>query len=994
MCKRAFYILLPLFAPFILFAQAFKPNPEWRFENFNKQNHFISRSIIDLTEDNYGYMWACSRGVQRFDGYKTLDFNRFDPSSGSLRINATNIIKDNTGRIWVSSAGICYYNDATGKFVYIADPDKAHHITNVYSPCLLNKDIWFVCDYGLCRLDLRTLKISFTSLTYVPNPLCIYAIDGKSLLISDREKVFTYSITHDSYKATSLIYDNALLKIFKVIKGNGRYYLGTNSGLFTTADIYHINPQPTPISGIAINDLVFMQQDKTHNYLFTGTDGKGIMIYNTGENKVEFTFAHNNGDENTLPDDDIGKFHEDQHGHLWVGTATGISMLDTSAQQWKIHFLDKHGTDELYITRLAPDKFDSTKVWLACRELGMVKLNWKTKKTENIYNTRQITRVIDFVQLGKDDWLLTTADKLIRWNSATNRLKTQSLPVQDSIKVLYIIRRLFYTDMHTCFITSNKGLFKYNLTTNNITVAAQYPPTASKQEQLKYDLVKGFYKNGLLWIASRNGLFNYDVATGGSRVYGGSSTSTDYYFIDAVSAPDGQVICSGINGIAIFNTHTKKMAVVNTIDNLYKPCCESVTCLHHKVWIGTEAGLVGYDLLTRKFAKAEHEPEQIEDVPTSPFAVLNNTIVAGYQNKYVVYTPDAEQDQLPSDPVIESITANNHLVAKHYKQQIGNSNLVFDHENNSINIGFTAFLYTDPDNIKFRYKLAGAGVKWQYADGERSANYAQLSPGTYNFWVQCGNGNGIWNPHIATVNFVIDPPYWATWWFRLLVVAAIVIILYNLYRYQVAHLLAIEKIRERIASDFHDDIGSALSSISIFSEVADQQLALHSPPEKTREIVGHIAMQSRAMLDAMDDIIWAVNPQNDHFNDLAVRMREFAIPLLEAKDIQFEIDIREDILNTRIKMEARRNIFLIFKESVNNILKHSNCTKMWVYVNKINSQLEMVITDNGKGFDPNAPSSRNGLKNMQKRAAAVNAFVHVSAQHGKGTVTRLTINII
>jgi signal transduction histidine kinase len=148
------------------------------------------------------------------------------------------------------------------------------------------------------------------------------------------------------------------------------------------------------------------------------------------------------------------------------------------------------------------------------------------------------------------------------------------------------------------------------------------------------------------------------------------------------------------------------------------------------------------------------------------------------------------------------------------------------------------------------------------------------------------------------------------------------------------------------------------------------------------------------MLDAMDDIIWAVNPKNDHFNDLAVRMREFAIPLLEAKDIHFDIDIQEDVLNTPIKMESRKNIFLIFKECINNILRHADCTAMKVSVHKLNNQIELVISDNGKGFDTNAPHTRNGLRNMQKRAAEIKGAIQVTSQPGKGTITTLRVDII
>src|ERR1700733_5007992 len=126
------FSLLLLFMPFVPLAQGFTPDPDWRFENFNSENHFISREIPNLTMDKHGYMWTCSGGLQRFDGYRTIEFNSFDQEKGALRANYTDIITDNTGRVWISSAGLCYFDDATGNFIYIR-PDPGHNITFVES---------------------------------------------------------------------------------------------------------------------------------------------------------------------------------------------------------------------------------------------------------------------------------------------------------------------------------------------------------------------------------------------------------------------------------------------------------------------------------------------------------------------------------------------------------------------------------------------------------------------------------------------------------------------------------------------------------------------------------------------------------------------------------------------------------------------------------------------------------------------------------------------
>ena len=446
--------------------------------------------------------------------------------------------------------------------------------------------------------------------------------------------------------------------------------------------------------------------------------------------------------------------------------------------------------------------------------------------------------------------------------------------------------------------------------------------------------------------------------------------------------------------MVIFNKQTKTFSVFNSVGDLHQPSCVSIINKNNLLWIGTEAGILNYNLQTHSFSNIGHETFLDQAFPASPFAIIGNDIVFGIRNGYGYFTPDLVKGQVPSYPVIEAAYVNNQPVLPYYPSQNNRGSFVFNHTENSVKIAFTAFLFSDPLNIKFRYRLKGADSKWQYTDDQRSANYAQLEPGAYTFYVQSSNKNGLWSHQAASFSFEIEPPYWETWWFRAGVTFLITLAFYRLYRYRINNILAIQKIRERIASDFHDDIGSALSSISIFSDIADAQLEEKLPHEETREVIGHITLHARDMLDAMDDIIWAVNPRNDHFNELAVRMREFAIPLLEAKNIRFEIDIDENILNARIKMEARKNIFLIFKECINNLLKHSGCTAMKVSVTKSDTYLEIIISDNGRGFDLSAPSNRNGLKNMRKRAAEINGTVQVITRPGAGVTTSLVINTI
>jgi signal transduction histidine kinase len=191
--------------------------------------------------------------------------------------------------------------------------------------------------------------------------------------------------------------------------------------------------------------------------------------------------------------------------------------------------------------------------------------------------------------------------------------------------------------------------------------------------------------------------------------------------------------------------------------------------------------------------------------------------------------------------------------------------------------------------------------------------------------------------------------------------------------------LKLQMLRNKIASDLHDDVGSTLSSISIFSEMAQKQSKEVIPALQT------IGESSRKMLDAMADIVWTINPENDQFEKILLRMRNFAYDLLGAKKIDFEFKAHGDTSNLKLPMEVRKNLFLIFKEATNNMVKYSEANKAAYSIKNENDHLVMQIRDNGKGFDVSKTPAGNGLKNMRKRAEEIGGILSIDSLPGNGT---------
>jgi len=274
--------------------------------------------------------------------------------------------------------------------------------------------------------------------------------------------------------------------------------------------------------------------------------------------------------------------------------------------------------------------------------------------------------------------------------------------------------------------------------------------------------------------------------------------------------------------------------------------------------------------------------------------------------------------------------------------------------------------------------------------------YAGLAPGPYRFLVRAVDADGR-GGEPASVSFVVIPHLWMRPWFLALAGLALAAVAYAGYRVRLAHLLAVERVRTRIATDLHDDIGASLSKIAILSDVAGQELSTMRDSPVAAPLA-QIADTSRDCVDAMSDIVWAVNPQRDHLSDLTQRMRRFAEDLLDAKNIEFTIRSSLDDKDVTLGADLRREVYLIFKECINNLVKHSDCTEAAVVFSLNGPWLVVSINDNGKGFEPESNGNSSGmgghgLASVQRRVKALGGSLTIDSGASRGTTVTLNVPI-
>jgi two-component system sensor histidine kinase UhpB len=213
--------------------------------------------------------------------------------------------------------------------------------------------------------------------------------------------------------------------------------------------------------------------------------------------------------------------------------------------------------------------------------------------------------------------------------------------------------------------------------------------------------------------------------------------------------------------------------------------------------------------------------------------------------------------------------------------------------------------------------------------------------------------------------------------------ALLTVFVFNNFRAR--NMLRLQSIRNRIADDLHDDIGSTLNSISVYSEVAKQK-----SPAVIQELE-QIGEASRKVIEAMSDIVWTINPENDSFEDIILRMRSFSYNLLRAKNIEHSFRADETLNNLKLLLQDRRNFYLFFKEAINNLAKHSNATRAEIHLTYENYFITLMIRDNGKGFDTLKEYNGNGINSMKKRAEEMDASLQVASEVNNGTTIQLKI---
>lgn len=1013
--NRLFYTAFLLLACTCLQAQ----DKRYVFTHFTSRQGLASEHVYSILQDKQGFMWfATANGLQRYDGRKIISYRAGPGDTSFLPAEGiTEIIIDKQGRYWVLfEKEVGLFDRATFAYkrvpMQVSKQELERSNLRIYEDREGNVFLTYTRS-GILVFDARSRSF-VKNAAIIDAPKDVYIVDMRQDPVDGNYWIGTDQGMRLFHRKDKKLYSpadnptrNPVLAnpvinqpvIAFLIDSAHRLWIGNwqrkeNSELFNICDLATGRLSPFRITGgkESYHELhEFVQQRNGKIW------ARGLTVlaqYNASLNQL-VQLANGDNFDLGIRFDKVHCFYEDRENNIWLGTDEGIYVFNPDAQRFNsISTLRQPGElpeERSYTSFL---QLDNGNIFSATWGQGvfMYDNNFKSKPGKIPAtaapdgNYSMVWSMLQHTGTGKV-WMGCQAGRLMIYDPVSKATRFIQHPVFDG----RTIRHMVQDREGNVWMGTQYGLL----------VKWSYALGRRRVED-GFSLVRSFGSHvlslqvddaGTLWVGTQQqGLFVIDTAGRDIQHYSTKATGGNVLYRDMVTdivfCNDSTVaICAGT--LNLLNKKTGSLKVIsadnglpsNTVNTLQKD-------KEDNLWIGLMDGLCRYNVRRNIFTLFSQKDGIVRNDfhDGHSFVLRDGRMIFSNPHDFVYFNP---QQILPSSaPPDVSITDfklfNQYLPPDSIVQL---DRVVLAHNQNSITIEYAALSFLQRDKMVYYTKMEGIDDDWMRMDRYAISNYTLLPPGDYVFKVRCENADGIPSKNVTSLRIYVRPPFWQQEWFIMLGIFALAALIYLAHRIRVNQLMQMEKVRGRIARDLHDDMGSTLSTINILSEMAKMKVGKDT--EKTSEYISKISDNSNRMMEAMDDIVWSINPTNDSMQRITARMREFATGVLEAKDIEVSFKVDEKVKDLRLDMESRRDFFLIFKEAVNNIAKYSQCRRAYIDVTVHGNKLVMQIRDDGRGFDVQQADSGNGLSNMKKRAESLKGFLTIESIPAMGTKVRL-----
>ena len=947
-----------------IYAQSFS------YKNYSALDGLSSSLVYSCCQDSNGYIWFCTdAGVSRFDGKQ---FELFTRSDGLSDNEVFQCFQDSKQRIWflTFNGHICYYLD--GKFYNEENTPFLKRMFLGESYTTAFEDSKQTLYFGLfsdkiIRLDadsiLTTMSIAkgYGTFSFYENKtgeVYVSSIDTLRFRIKGNELILAKS----RYIRKDVRYISSAL-------GNECYF--SKEGLIRISQLN--DSIIIPAASLPHYNLVTgIRENQDSSFLIT-TRGFGALLI-----------------KGKLPPDSLlrGKIvlssYVDNEKNTWLNTAgNGTYMLPANYKNIK-NYSKLSGLANENINRIIPDSTGS--LWLACGERFITKIT-----SNSIYNyhltssqLNRTDRALDLVFDNQQSLWIATDNGTFKFGSDA---KHELVLINDIKSQNAAAKSISISPTGEIYLTLFTGVAKLERKGMNGKDAFR---TLTGLDFTGRVFTHFLDHANRLWVTTIHGL---NLWKDGKLIsFGEQNELLRSRIIQIREHNNTLFLCTDNDGIILFrdnkivNHLTKKHGLPSEI-------CRKIFIREDKLWIGTNQGVV---------CLAIHNDSDtlIKSIDVSDGLISNDVHDVYDDGKKIYVATDKglsilsnamDEEMLPPPPLmIKKVLVNN---------QLSDSTMLVDglsHKQNSIRIDFIAITFQNPDKVTYQYVLNNHPKGWTNTNNN-SIEFSNLAPGNYVFKLRAKKINSDWSNPVV-FNFRIHPPFWKSGWFIFLltlVLLAILIWIQNLVakrkiKEQLAEISKRELIlqeRSRISSDMHDDLGSDLSKLVVLSEVIQVSEKLN---EKTVSNLNKMSTYAIDVREKIDEIIWALNPRHDSLSDLISYMHRFALDYFENSKTECRVFFPDSIADTEVSAAFRRNVFLIVKESLHNVVRHANAANVEVSITLNDHALGILVKDDGNGFDlEKSRLEGNGISNMKKRARQIGCELNISTMAGKGCEVKL-----
>ena len=974
---------------------------DYLIDVWDSERGLPENSVVSLAQTPDGYLWlgTLQAGLARFDGVR---FATFDPanSSGLPRFDIHGLMLDSQGVLWVAMVGGFLTHFEAGRFTVESGlPLSPRDAVNALVFSRSNEVVFATIREGLIRGWRRPGTNSVWGKISLPDATqtmirCGASSDGRIWYRRVDQRLGCWKNGQvepvQAYEGLRGEQVSAL-----VTDAQGRFWAGTEKGVFCWNGAGFV--EMTPTNGepeVAVQDFVFAGDGG----LWVRTEGRlrkcvgrewiaeakgwsevpiptavdAADLHGDRDGGVWFRHRHQGvwrvqpdggmqhlSDTNGLPNGLLNCWLQDREGNVWLGLGGG-GLVRLRPRHFQI--LRRPDSAVGAVVRSVCEDAAGA-IWLGGSD-GKI-FNWREGAfgEVTIPATRVPVRDVTLWPSRQDGmWAGTVQNGSWIWNDGRMR---QPFPPAD---IGTVVRALMEDRQGRMWLGNEFGLYCW-----------------SDGKLHKFTPAEGFWDNqyvlalaqdasGAIWIGTADGQL-WRLASGRFTRYSLPSSLPRFRFWSLLADPDGSMWVGTLGG-GLLRWRDGQLLRCTSADGLPS---DTISQLLEddlgNLWAGSRAGIFSVNraalnafldgkadrIFCRSFGTSDGLPTLECSAAYQPACWRGQDgrlWFATVKGAVFVQPGDLPPNGLPPEVVIEGVRVDG--VAQIVRPQ--SPALTLSPGRHYMEFRFTGLSLTAPESVRFQWRLEGLEPNWVDGGSQRTVSYNFLPPGHYRFEVRACNSDGVWNQTGAALAFSVLPHFWETWWFRVaapflsftLLGGVILQVIRRRHRQQLdrlEHQNTLERERTRIARDIHDQVGAKLTKIGKLTEFLGRQSAVADPHKPLLQVV---ADTTRQIVHTMDEIVWAVNPQNDSLDNVVNYLVHYTEEFLGHCGVDCELDVPFEFPAIPVSAEVRHNLFMATQEALNNAVKHGCPTRFRLRLAVQENRLTLALEDDGTGFNPDA----------------------------------------